>query len=217
MLTTVRNLRKLICLVSVVCAIAAFRAKAANLTWDSDGVPPVTDGSNFWDTLPTNIFWFTGTSDVVWDSVSTALFGAGNGTAPYTVTIDDGSGTVNAAGLTFNNPGTGASYTIAASGSDTLTLNVANPLISIGTGVSAAISAPIAGAFNSSTGTNNTTGLIIKSLSGNTGTLTLSGASTYTGSTIIESSGAANTGTAVALTGAATLGSSGSNVYIAFN
>ncbi len=197
----------------VVIGLASSQALGTSLTWDAGGTHPTApvDGSGFWDT--TTSWWTSGISpDVGWDNLSTAIFGNNNGTAPYTVTIDDLSGTIRAAGLTFNPAGNGSNYTIAASGADTLTLSGTNPIISVSTGVSASIMLPIAGAFGSSTGTNNTTGLIIKGL----GTLTLSGANTYTGSTIIENNGTANTGTAVALS-TGSLGSSGSNVYIAFN
>ena len=209
----------------VVCALLVIsRIEAANLTWDSSGNHPAApvDGSGVWDTIGTNTFWSSGASDATWDNVSIAVFGAGNGSAPYTVTIDDASGGVTAAGLTFKSAGTG-NYTIASTtvapniSPDTLTLSGSNPIIGLAPGVSATISAPIAGSFGSSTGTNNTTGLIIKNTgTTNTGTLTLSGVNTYTGSTIIENGGTANTGTTVALP-SGSLGSSGSNIYTAYN
>lgn len=127
------------------------------------------------------------------------------------MTIDDASGTVKAAGLTFNAPGSG-SYTIAASGGDTLTLNGASPVISVSSGVSATISAPITGAFSLYAGGSTINGLTIKGL----GTLTLSGNNTYTGSTIIENNGAASTGIAVTLSGGS-LGTAAANVYVGLN
>ncbi len=198
------------CLAAPAALAIASSAWAANLTWDSGGLSPThpADGGGFWDTLTAD--WSNGTSDVVWDDVSTAVFGDANGAAG-TVTIDDTSGTVTAAGLTFNAPGSG-SYTIASNGVDTLTLSGSSPIISVSTGVSATI-APIVGSFGSYALQGSTaTGLIIKGL----GTLTLSGANTYSGSTIIENNGAASTGTSVILNGGS-LGSSGSNVFVSFN
>ena len=219
MIATWRHLTSLFCSVIIVVVISVTaRTNAANLTWDGSGTHPAApvDGTGLWDTAAA--FWTSGgASDVVWDNASTAVFGAGNGSAPYTVTIDDVSGTVSAGGLTFNSAGTG-NYTIAASGGDTLTLNVLNPIIGIAPGVSAAISAPIAGAFNSYAGGSPVTGLVIKDTgSTSTGTFTLSGINTYTGSTVIESNGTANTGTAVVLSGNGSLGSASANIYIAAN
>jgi NADPH:quinone reductase-like Zn-dependent oxidoreductase len=70
-----------------------------------------------------------------------AVIGSG-GTAGM-ITINDGSGTVTANGINFNATGSG-DYTIAAGGSNTLTL--AGPaLINVASGLSPTISAPIAG------------------------------------------------------------------------
>src|SRR5262249_27256016 len=99
--------------------------------------------------------------------------------------IDDASGTVSAAGLTFN-PASSGNYTIAASGADTLTLTGTNPVISVATGLNATISAPIAGSLGSYTGGSTVTGLVIKGL----GTLTLNGITACGGSTFIEKGGA---------------------------
>jgi fibronectin-binding autotransporter adhesin len=184
-------------------------AMAANLTWDSGGAHPTTpaDGSGNWDTQ--TAFWSNGTTDVVWDNVSTAVFGSNNGAAG-TVTIDDASGSVTAAGLTFKAASSG-NYTVAASGADTLTFSGTSPLISVASGVSATISAPITGAFGSYAVGATITGLVING----TGNLTLSGVNSYTGSTIIENNGVAGTGTSAVLSGS--LGSAAANVYVGLN
>ena len=104
----------------------------------------------------------------------------GNGSGPYTVTIDDASGTVSAAGLTFLAAGTG-NYTIAGSGAATLTLSNSNPIINLsGATVAATINAPIVGGFGT-TITSTGSGLIING----GGTLTVSGANAYSGDTTI--------------------------------
>lgn len=186
---------------------------AANLTWNSGGATPgnPADGPGNWDTL--TAWWSNGTSDVVWDNVSTAVFGHANGAAG-TVTIDDTSGTVTVAGLTFNAPGSG-NYTIAASGSDTLTLSGASPNIIVPTGVNPTISAPIAGSgILNYTGGATITGVLIKGNTAGNGSLILSGSNTYAGSTIIENANSTATGgTSVTLNGGS-LGSSGSNIYV---
>jgi fibronectin-binding autotransporter adhesin len=222
MLTDMQNVKRttpFLAALTLICLVVALPARAATFTWDSSGLNPITptDGGGFWDIVGTNTVWSNGTSDVVWDNASTAVFGHNNGAAGI-VTIDDGSGTVTATGLTFNAPGSG-NYTIAASGADTLTLSGSSPVIGIAPGVSAAISAPIAGSgISNYTGGAAITGLVIKDTgTTNTGTLTLSGTNTYAGSTIIESNGTGGTGAAVALTGTASLGSAGSNIYIALN
>src|SRR5271170_6209603 len=74
-------------------ALWSSAAVGANLTWDSSGSHPAApvDGSGNWNTLTAD--WSNGTvPDVVWDNVSTAVFGSG-GTAGI-VTINDASGTV---------------------------------------------------------------------------------------------------------------------------
>src|SRR5687768_3473846 len=95
----------------LVAAVASWAtaASAATLTWDSSGATPATpaDGGGIWNS--TDPKWSDGVSDIAWDNVSTAAFGSNNGAAG-TVTINDPSGTVTAAGLTFNPPGSG-SYT----------------------------------------------------------------------------------------------------------
>lgn len=167
-----------IVIIFVGVILSASPSAAQSLTWDSDGNPPPTDGSGLWDTA--HALWFNGTADAVWDSVSTAVFGAGNGSGLYTVTIDDVSGTVSAAGLTFLAAGTG-NYTIAGSGTATLTLSNSNPIINLnGATVAATISAPIVGGFGT-TATSTGSGLIING----GGTLTMSGANAYSGDTTI--------------------------------
>ena len=222
MLSTLRQRLHLFCGVFVVAVLFVVpKSEAANLTWDSSGAHPAApvDGSGLWDTNGANTVWSSGASDVVWDNISTAVFGAGNGSAPYTATIDDASGGVTAAGLTFNSAGTG-NYTIASTtvapniSPDTLTLSGSNPIIGLAPGVSATISAPITGGF----GTSNTTtgsGLTING----TGMLTVSGPNSYTGNTTIMYGGTTQTGTNVILGGNGSLGSTASpaTVFIGYN
>src|SRR5689334_6829182 len=115
---------------------------AANLTWDAGGTAPAAakDGSGTWNT--TTLFWSNGTTGAGWDNVSTAVFGNNNGAAGN-VEINDVSGSVTAAGLIFNAPGSGA-YTISAAAGNVLTLSGTNPVLTINSGVNATISAPIA-------------------------------------------------------------------------
>ncbi len=221
MLTRSLSLSRFIRLTAgIFLLLAVAPSMAANLTWDSGGATAgnPADGPGNWDTL--TAWWSNGTSDVVWDNVSTAVFGHANGAAG-TVTIDDVSGTVTAAGLTFNAPGSG-SYVITGSGADTLTLSGLNPIIAVAPGVSANISAPIAGGFGSyALLGSSVTGLVFKDTgTSNTGTFTISGSSTYTGSTIFENSGltgSGGSGISATLSSNASLGSAGSNVYVAFN
>src|SRR4051794_440179 len=95
--------RRVVASLWVACILfASFGiAGAANLTWDSSGANPANpaDGSGLWNST-TAANWSNGASDIVWDNVSTAVFGSHNGAAG-TVTIDDPSTTVTAAGITF--------------------------------------------------------------------------------------------------------------------
>ena len=180
-----KSIASSIVLIFIGAILSASPSAAQSLTWDSDGIPAPTDGNGLWGT--THALWFNGTADVVWDNVSTALFGAGNGSGPYTVTIDDASGTVSAAGLTFLAAGTG-NYTIAGSGAATLTLSNSNPIINLnGATVAATISAPIVGGFGT-TITSTGSGLIING----GGTLTVSGANVYSGDTTITGNATVN-------------------------
>ncbi len=146
-------------------------SRAAILTWDASGSNPTapTDGAGNWDTdNPLNTVWSNGTSDAVWSSGNTASFGSNNGAA-NTVTIDDGSGTVSVAGLTFN-PATSGNYTINSASTQTLTLT--SPTITVAPTLNPTINAQIVGSA----------GL---SLVGG-GSLTLGANNTYTGDTIVD-------------------------------
>jgi|GEM_PF-6798097 len=84
---------------------------AATQTWAPGGV----EGAGNWDATTSN--WNPGST--TWSNGNTAVFGlGGSGSTPFTVTIDTTG--IAASSLTFN---TGAAYTIAASGSYSLTLN----------------------------------------------------------------------------------------------
>ena len=157
---------------------AAPAAKAATLNWD--GADLVTSGAQggagTWDTS-TTANWWDGTSNIVWPALGgtddDAIFGGTAGT----VTIAAGGVTAN--DLTFNSTG----YVL---GGGVLTLNGASPTITVGSGLSASITAKISGA----------SGL---TKSGN-GSLTLSGANDYAGVTAINA-GTLKAGNGTALGG----------------
>jgi len=163
---------------------------ATSLTWDSSGVNPgaPADGPGNWDTTTAN--WSNATADVGWDNVSMAVFGTHNGPAG-TVTIDDAAGAVSVPGIAFNSTAAG-NYTIAANGSDSLTL--LGGAVVVAPGVSPTVNAPIGGI----------TGMTVQG----GGTLNLGGVNTYTGNTIIQSN------TTVVLYPGASLGAAGNNINV---
>jgi hypothetical protein len=126
-------------------------------------------GSGTWTQAGTTTNWYNGTADVAWDSTKVAeLTGTGGGTAPFTVSIDPAN-PVTAAGVTFTTDG----YTVAPGGAGgTLTLS-ANP-VTVATGVTGTISAPILGSAGLSLSGAATTSVLV-----------LSGANTYTGGTTV--------------------------------
>jgi autotransporter-associated beta strand protein len=146
------------------------------LTWDHLGASPTdpADGSGTWNT--TAALWSNGSIDSAWvnSGSNAAVFGSDNGAAG-TVTV----GTVTAAGLVFDAPGSGT-YTLT---SGTLTLSGSTPVIS--GNVNATIGSVLSG-----------TGTVV--LDG-TGIVTFSGANTYTGTTIIASGATLAVGNANAL------------------
>jgi autotransporter-associated beta strand protein len=152
-------------------------ASAQNLTWDSSGSNPTapTDGTGTWNF--SSAHWSNGTTDLNWINGSTAFFGDHNGVAG-TITLGV---PLTAGGISFGSPGS-STYTIAGTGTNTLTLIGSTPTIFYLSG--ATISAGISG----------TNGLTVSG--GGPGTLTLSGSNTYTGGTNLQS-------------GTLTLGSSG--------
>src|SRR5688572_27057340 len=87
------------------------RASAATLTFDADsntaGNTTTADGSGNWNTTAGNLVWKdTGGNNVLWTTLSDAVFGGTSGT-PGTVTINTAAITPNS--MTFNVDG----YTIA--------------------------------------------------------------------------------------------------------
>jgi autotransporter-associated beta strand protein len=136
------------------------------MTWNKNGTGSVTDGAGTWNTTSTN--WYNGTTNVVWNSADSALFGSGG--AGGTVAL--ASGGITAAGLTFNT--VTAAYNI--SGTSTAVLTLSSPTIQDSTAstITSIISAPIAG----------TSGLNINISSG--ATLALSGTNTFTGGTTVN-------------------------------
>ena len=148
--------------VSSLTIMTASAATLTNRTWDP-GLTPGTgsDGTGNWDT--TGAIWAAGGVDGAWvnDGTSTAIIGAGGTAGTITVTAP----TIKAAGITFN-----SGYTIAASAGSTLTLT-ASP-VTVPTGATATISAPIAGTVG-------------PEVDGG-GSLVLSGVNTYTGNTTVN-------------------------------
>ncbi len=153
---------------------------AGALVWNAG-----TDASGNWNA--TSAVWGTGTANSAWVNGSVAAIG--NGGAAGTITI--ASSGISVSGITFNavsaaSPG---QYTIAGSGSNSLTLtgNVTATMNS-----DATISAPLVG----------TGGLVVVGLHN----LTLAGANTYTGPTSI------NSGQLTLVTGGAINGTSALNI-----
>jgi autotransporter-associated beta strand protein len=154
------------------------------VTWDASGaatsIGTVTDGAGFWDVTNTlgnpDTNWFGGLFDGTWvngDVASIGNFVNNGGAGPAgTITIDDNSGSVTASGINFNAVASG-NYTIAAINGDSLILSGTGAINTASSGVSATISAPIAG----------TSGL---NLNGG-GSLTLTGNNSFTGGVTINS------------------------------
>ena len=132
---------------SIAALLAIQAAPAATSTWSV--------GSENWDTHSSN--W----TDATWSNGNDAVFG---GTAGSTITLNES--VISATGLTFNVDGD----TIAQSATNNLTLT-APANVTVGSGLTATISAPLAG-FD---GLNKL----------GSGTLVLSGTNSYFGATYI--------------------------------
>ena len=162
-------------------AVSAFSAQAADLTWDNGG------STNNWNTTDAN---FTG----LWTNGNTAVFG---GTAGSTVTITTAG--ISATGVTFNVN----NDIINGTSTNTLTLSGGN-IITVGSGLTATINAPLAG----------TSGVQVENTGTGASILNLGGASTVTGGTsgalglIVGATTASNT---VNLSSGGTMGTSGTN------
>jgi autotransporter-associated beta strand protein len=181
----------------VAAALWTNSAIGQTATWDSGGANAAApqDGPGLWDTT-TNADWSSGGGDSVWTNGQTALFGTGTAAAG-TVNIDDASGSVSAAGIIFNAPGSG-NYTIGATGSDSLVLS---GTVTVNGSVSPTISAPIAGAGFTVAGT---------------GTLNLAGTNTFTGPLLLQSNLVVNSGSNLgAATAVVDYGATASNQNVA--
>jgi fibronectin-binding autotransporter adhesin len=147
-------------------------SNGATLYWDASGANPalfnVRRGSGNWDTT-TSANWSNGTVDSVWTNGDFVDLSQGTSPVPpnSVITIDDPSGSVNAAQIIFISASNPSLYTIAAIPGDTLSTGMGN----INIQHTGTISAPITG--TGGIGTNGG------------GTLTLTGHSTYTGFTDI--------------------------------
>ncbi|HUB27533.1 MAG TPA: autotransporter-associated beta strand repeat-containing protein, partial [Tepidisphaeraceae bacterium] len=122
----------------LAAAIWSGNACAQSLTWDASGANPTSpiDGSGNWDTL-TGINWSNGTNDSPWIDGNSAVIG--NGGTAGTITIDDLSGAVTAAGITINST-PGSDYTIAG---ESLNLTGSTPTIAVASGQSPTISSAL--------------------------------------------------------------------------
>ena len=132
-------------------AVSAFSAQAADLTWDNGG------SSNNWNTTDAN---FTGAA---WTNGNTAVFG---GAASSTVTISTAGISANGVKFNVNND------IINGTSTNTLTLAGGN-IITVGSGLTATINAPLAG----------TSGVQVENTDTGASILNLGGASTVTGGT----------------------------------
>ncbi len=129
-------------------AVSAFSAQAADLTWDNGG------SSNNWNTTDAN---FTG----LWNNGNTAVFG---GTAGSTVTINTAGISANGVKFNVNND------IINGTSTNILTLSGGN-IITVGSGLTATINAPLAGSV----------GVQVENTGTGASILNLGGASTVTG------------------------------------
>jgi autotransporter-associated beta strand protein len=148
------------------------------LTGDTNG-----GGAGTWSTAAN---WYNGTSDTTWTAGDIASFG---GATVGTVTLGANE---TADGVTFTTTG----YTI--SGTTTLTLGGATPIITLPSGGTETVSAKVGGSA----------GLAISG----SGTLVLSGANTYTGGTAIPA-GATLKATAIAGAGTGTVVITGNGIF----
>ncbi len=176
--------------ISSLTIATAAAATLTNRTWDP-GLTPGTgsDGSGNWDT--SSAIWAASGADAAWvnDGTSSAVIGAGGAAGTLTITVPN----INAAGITFN-----SGYNIAANPGSTLTLTA--PSVTVPTGATVTITAPIAG----------TVGLS----SNGPGSLVLGAINTYTGNTTVANGtvvvnagsnlGAATNGLVIGTSGTAT-------------
>lgn len=162
-------------------AVSAFSAQAADLTWDNGG------STNNWNTTDAN---FTG----LWTNGNTAVFG---GTAGSTVTINTAGISANGVKFNVNND------IINGTSTNTLTLSGGN-IITVGSGLTATINAPLAG----------TVGVQVENTGTGASILNLGGASTVTGggsATLGLIVGATTASNTVNLSSGGTMGTSGTN------
>jgi fibronectin-binding autotransporter adhesin len=150
----------------MVLACLAQTAAANTYTW-SNSTSGVVDGSGNWDNVTVN-WWNSGTASA-WNNSTgdTAVFGAGAGSNPYTVTLTNG---ITVGGITFQSQ----AYTISG---NTLTLappsgGTATIAVNAGSGmIGSAVADGGAGVALNKTGA---------------GTLVLNGPDSYTGATAVS-------------------------------
>ena len=159
---------------------------ADGYNWDaSTGTAGIQDGTGIWSITSAN-WLLNGTGvDVVWDDAgpNDAVFGGGTSGTAGNVSIPGGN-TVTVRNITFNGPFAG-SYTVNGTTPTTSVLNFSGaPMITVASGVTAAIKAIISGTGFSKEGPGTLT------LDGGTGaTNTYSGLLTVNGGTLILKKG----------------------------
>ncbi len=185
--------------------------------WNGATITPagsVVGGSGTWDAATTNWSNANGSASAAWAG-GRAIFSAGTGTATI-------AGGVNASGLQFN-----AAYSIAG---DTLSLTGATPGITVASGITATIAAPLAsttGFALTGPGTLRLTANNAATLSGditvNSGTLAFANNALGTGALALANTtrllaiapvDAAGTSRAITVTGGVTLESTGAGMLL---
>jgi len=155
------------------------------VSWDASGVSPAspTDGSGIWSVKSAN--WSNGSSDVDWTNGFVADIG--NGGTAGTITVNDGANNVSALGIYLTEP-----YTLAAAVGNTLSLtgthSTPEPVISVATGLTVTITAPIGGGEGivvNPTSSSTLDGVTLPA-GGGTGTLIFANDNTYQGGTTVE-------------------------------
>ncbi len=184
------QLRHSLVALGLVTAAISPAAHAANFTWDitgGDGAA-ITPGSGAWNATATN--WNNGSTNVPWAAANVAIFGGADGT--YAVDL---GAALSVQALTYNNSG----YTIGATTPNTLTVTNNSDMFTIAANVSTAIGTGATFNFNTTSGNSNRIifnngsaltvasgatltktgatngGLVLRTASGNSGTLNING------------------------------------------
>jgi len=135
-----RITRRTVSILGIAGAAAlSSRAHAQTYTWDPAGTSGAgSDGAGAWNTTAGNLVWEDGGAAVVWPNTTSdnAVIGSGTGAAG---TITVGAGGVTLGNITFDAAGSG-NYHITGG---TLGMTGGTPTITVSSGVTAEIDAPI--------------------------------------------------------------------------